>query len=52
MPREKSLLEKVSAALGEPERVEPGEVVKWDGRRLYVEDQVFMGDRRELMAQR
>ena len=40
----KKLVEDVAKKLGIEERVESGDVLKWDGEKLYVTDQVFRGD--------
>jgi hypothetical protein len=40
----KRFVEEVAEKLGMKERIEPGDILKWDGEKLYVTDKVFRGD--------
>jgi hypothetical protein len=52
MPKDKNFLEQVSDALAIPERTECDNVVRWDGRKLYVLDTVWRNDRKVDTRQR
>lgn len=57
MPGEKSLVDKLGDRMNLPERVESDEILRWDGKMLYVEETRFRGrakageDKRDVTAE-